>query len=119
MRIVDIDWKELKDYDLTKGFLAPNRIIKPDAIPPDDLIKFAWDDEDYEEVLQYQLFPKPEDKVINPNDEKIAALEKHFEELQSAHDALKKYTEDLEKGYRALKSFVESLIKKPDTGEVV
>lgn len=50
MMVYDLNGNVLENYDLTKGYLQPKTIIKSDAIPPDDVTKFAWDDDDYEEV---------------------------------------------------------------------
>ena len=51
--VYDLDGNVLENYDLTKGYLQPKTVIKPDAIPPDDVTKFAWDDGDYEEIQMY------------------------------------------------------------------
>lgn len=51
--VYDLDGNVLENYDLTKGYLQPKTVIKPDAIPPDDVTKFAWEDGDYEEVQVY------------------------------------------------------------------
>lgn len=51
--VYDLDGNVLENYDLTKGYLQPKTVIKPDAIPPDDVTKFAWDDGDYLEIQVY------------------------------------------------------------------
>lgn len=51
--VYDLDGNVPENYDLTKGYLQPKTVIKPDAIPPDDVTKFAWDDDDYEEIQIY------------------------------------------------------------------
>lgn len=51
--VYDLDGNVLENYDLTKGYLQPKTVIKPDAIAPDDVTKFAWDDDDYEEIHVY------------------------------------------------------------------
>ena len=51
--VYDLDGNVLENYDLTKGYLQPKTVIKPDAIPPDDATKFAWEDSDYEEIQVY------------------------------------------------------------------
>ena len=53
MRVIDRDGKTLTEYDLSKGRLVPTQVIKKDATPIDDITKFAWYDEDYEDVLLY------------------------------------------------------------------
>lgn len=51
--VYDLDGNVLENYDLTKGYLQPKTVIKPDAITPDGVTKFAWDDDDYEEIQVY------------------------------------------------------------------
>lgn len=51
--VYDLDGNVLENYDLTKGYLQPKTVIKPDAIPPDDVTKFAWEDGDYQEIQVY------------------------------------------------------------------
>lgn len=54
MRVLDENtFKELKNYDLSSGYLIKSEIIKKDAAPIDNKTKFAWDDDDYEEVMLY------------------------------------------------------------------
>ena len=55
MKIFDQFGNELneKDLDLERGRLIPTNRIKPDAKPVDDVEKFAYDDDDYEEILEY------------------------------------------------------------------
>ena len=40
-------------YDLEKGYLSTQTVVKKDAKPIDNITKFAWDDDDYEEVEVY------------------------------------------------------------------
>ena len=53
MRVIDQNGKTLTEYDLSQGRLVPTQGIREDATPIDDVTKFAWDDEDYEDVLLY------------------------------------------------------------------
>lgn len=53
MMVYDLEGNILESYDLTKGYLQPKTVIKPEAITPDDVTKFAWDDDDYEEIQVY------------------------------------------------------------------
>ena len=58
MRILDIDGNELTEaeIDLEKGTLSmPTQIVKADAEPIDNVTKFAWNDDDYEEVQYYTI----------------------------------------------------------------
>ena len=51
--VYDLNGNVLESYDLTKGSLSVRTVIRPDATPIDNVIKFAWTDEDYEEVQVY------------------------------------------------------------------
>lgn len=45
----------VEDVDLEKGSLIKILVIKEDASPIDNITKFAWDDDDYEEAQMYVL----------------------------------------------------------------
>lgn len=53
MRVVDTELKTITEYDLTKGQLVSATAIREDATPIDNKTKWAWADEDYEEVQMY------------------------------------------------------------------
>ena len=53
MRIVNQELKTITEYDLNKGYLVPATAIKEDATPIDNVTKFAWADDEYEEVQMY------------------------------------------------------------------
>ena len=54
MKVLNKDTlEELEDYDLSLGCLTKATVIKKDAVPIDNETKFAWDDDDYEEVILY------------------------------------------------------------------
>lgn len=57
MKIFDKFGNELNevDLDLERGRLIPTNRIKPDAKPVDDITKFAYEDDDYEDILQYEV----------------------------------------------------------------
>lgn len=57
MRIVNMNLETIaeSDVDLEKGYLVEGQAIREDAEPIDDIKKFAWFDEDYEEVMIYIL----------------------------------------------------------------
>ena len=61
MRVVDRNGKTLTEYDLTVGYLVHTTVIREDATPIDDVTKFAWYDEDYEEVQMYLPNPVEDD----------------------------------------------------------
>ena len=51
--VYDLDGNLLESYDLTKGYLQPRTVIRPEAVPIDNVKKFAWADEDYQEIQVY------------------------------------------------------------------
>lgn len=53
MRVIDQNCETITDYDLAAGRLVPATVIRADATPIDNVKKFAWADEDYEEVQMY------------------------------------------------------------------
>lgn len=68
MRIVNENHETIENPDLSVGHLVNITIIREDVIPIDNITKFAWADEDYEEVLMY--IPNREKTV----EEQIAEL---------------------------------------------
>lgn len=60
MRILDINNNEitLAECDLTLGYLTVETIIKSDAKPVDNETKFAYEDEDYEDIQRYRVVPE-------------------------------------------------------------
>lgn len=76
MKVIDQHGQILPEYDLTKGELVPGFKVKDDATPIDNISKFSWAPEDFEECLIY-LPLKDDHKVSdNPTDaERIAELE--------------------------------------------
>ena len=51
--VYDLNGNVLESYDLTKGSLSVRTVIRPEAAPVDNVTKFAWADEDYEEIQVY------------------------------------------------------------------
>lgn len=68
MRVIDQKGKTITEYDLTKGQLIPVKAIREDATPIDNVTKWAWAEEDWEDVQMY--IPAPE----KTNAERIAEL---------------------------------------------
>lgn len=65
MRIVNENYETITEAeaDLTVGYLSLAIVIRENADPIDDKTKFAWADEDYEEVQVYHLFKEqPEEE---------------------------------------------------------
>lgn len=59
MRYVDKDYNTIPEtaVDLTVGHLEAAILIREDAEPIDNTTKWAWADEDYEEVQVYVVDP--------------------------------------------------------------
>lgn len=53
MRVIDRKGNTLTEYDLTKGRLITRKVVRADAEPIDNVKKFAWRKDDYEEVQMY------------------------------------------------------------------
>lgn len=53
MRIVNQKGETITEYDLTKGRLITRKVVRADAPPIDNEEKFAWTDDDLEEVQMY------------------------------------------------------------------
>lgn len=69
MRYFDDFGNELleNEIDLTRGYLTTGTVIKVDAEPIDNITKFAWADDDYEEAQFYHLFSNnvPEEPEVS------------------------------------------------------
>ena len=53
MRVINRKGETITEYDLTKGRLVARKVLRADAPPIDNKTKFAWTQEDYEEVQMY------------------------------------------------------------------
>lgn len=84
MKIVDSNMNELINPDLTVGRLEPAVVIKPDAVPIDNVTKHAWADDDYVLVNVYRPYTQAELEAIEAEKnkktdaERIAALEEQL-----------------------------------------
>lgn len=58
MRVINQKGETITEYDLTVGQLCPTVIIREGAEPIDNVTKFAWADEDYEEVQMFMPYPE-------------------------------------------------------------
>lgn len=67
MKLFDENYAEITEdkADLTSGFIREENILKHDAIPIDNVNKFAWEDGDWETVRVYVKF-KPESAEPSP-----------------------------------------------------
>ena len=57
MRYIDENFNDINEsnIDLSKGYLISAKIIKKEATPIDNISKFAWCDDDYEDAEMYCL----------------------------------------------------------------
>jgi hypothetical protein len=53
MEVRDEHGNAVEDPDMDGGFLCKRLRVRADAVPVDDVEKFAWADDDYEEVAVY------------------------------------------------------------------
>lgn len=58
--VYDLNGNVLESYDLSKGSLSTRTVIRTGAVPIDNITKFAWADDDYEEVQVYIPYGEPE-----------------------------------------------------------
>lgn len=72
IRLLNENYEEISEADIEpeKGRIYTKNVIKPDADPVDDITKFAYADDDYEEVMIYERLSE---EVI---------MKKHIEELK-------------------------------------
>lgn len=73
--IYDDDDKIVKNPDLTKGVVRPEQRIKPGAKPVDFKKKFAWDDDDYEDILRYHVWTDEELALMKEREREAAEYE--------------------------------------------
>ena len=84
MKIYDENDQVIADPDLKVGELRQETRIKPDAVPIDDKTKFAWDDDDYENILRYHIWTQEELAEIANREAETAKAEELEAFLESA-----------------------------------
>lgn len=80
MRYVDVNYNTIPeaDVDLTVGHLETAYLIRVDAEPIDNITKWAWADDDYEEVRVYVVDPAaPETDTISTEDTILDMMADH------------------------------------------
>ena len=82
--IYDDDDKIVKNPDLTKGVVRPEQRIKPGAKPVDFKKKFAWDDDDYENIMRYHVWTDEELALMEEREREIAKHEAREAFLETA-----------------------------------
>ena len=73
MRVINEKFETITNYDLTAGKLIKSFAVKEDAEPIDNVNKFAWANEDWEEVQMY--VPNPIKTVAEEIEELKQQLE--------------------------------------------
>ena len=74
MRIVNTNFETITQYDSENGRLVQNKAVRLDAEPIDNVTKFAWADEDYEDVLMYIPNHVEPDSGPSPQDDTDSML---------------------------------------------
>lgn len=82
--IYDESDKVIKNPDLTKGIVRPEQRIKSDAKPIDNKKKFAWDDDDYENIMRYHVWTDEELALMEEREREIAKHEAREAFLETA-----------------------------------
>lgn len=93
MITIGCNGEEVKSPDLTKGRLVSMKRIKPSAVGTiDDVVKFAYSDDDYEDVMVYIPFTQ-EDIAKQEAAKKAEEEQKKLEEaLARAEQSAKEVT---------------------------
>lgn len=86
MLIYDENDQLITDPDLDIGELRQEIRIKPDATPIDNETKFAWYDDDYEDILRYHVWTQEELAEIAEREAETAQAEAREAFLDSAPD---------------------------------
>ena len=74
VRVVNQRFETIAEYDPSGGSLIAARAVREDAAPIDNVTKFAWADEDFEDVLMY--IPNPAVSVAD----QIAGIQRQLEQ---------------------------------------
>jgi len=74
VRVVNEKHETITEYDLTHGSLIAAKAVRENATPIDNVTKFAWAEDDYEDVLMY--IPNPAVSVAD----QIAGIQRQLEE---------------------------------------
>ena len=88
MRVVDQHLKTITEYDLSKGTLVPVRAIKEDATPIDNVTKWAWAEDDYEDVMMYVETPTETEEYVSQEAKELEAIKTELKGLKDGIDYL-------------------------------
>lgn len=69
MRVINQNHETITNYDLNAGYLVPTQAVREGAVPIDNKTKWAWAEEDWEEVLMY--FPHTGSTIAEPTTDDV------------------------------------------------
>lgn len=88
MRTVNQQGETITDYDLSKGVLTPAKVIREDAAPIDNVTKWAWAEDDYEDVMMYIETPEEIEEYVSPEAKELEAIKTELKGLRDGIDYL-------------------------------
>lgn len=88
MRTVNQHLQTITEYDLGKGILLPAKAIKEDAAPIDNVTKWAWAEDDYEDVMMYVETPEETEGYISQEAKELEAIKAELKGLRDGIDYL-------------------------------
>ena len=86
MRTVNRDLQPITEYDLEKGSLLPAKAIREDAAPIDNVTKWAWAEDDYEDVMMYVETPEDAGEYISQETKELEAIKAELKGLKDGID---------------------------------
>lgn len=88
MRTVNQHLQTITEYDLGKGILLPAKAIKEDAAPIDNVTKWAWAEDDYEDVMMYVETPEETEGYVSQEEKELEAIKTELKGLRDGIDYL-------------------------------
>ena len=88
MRTVNQHLQTITEYDLGKGILLPAKAIKEDAAPIDNVTKWAWAENDYEDVMMYVETQEETEGYISQEAKELEARKAELKGLRDGIDYL-------------------------------
>lgn len=88
MRTVNQQGETITDYDLSKGVLTPAKVIWEDAAPIDNVTKWAWAEDDYEDVMMYVETPEETEGYVSQEAKELEAIKTELKGLKDGIDYL-------------------------------
>lgn len=88
MRVVNQDLQTIADYDLRKGRLVQAKAVRDDATPIDNVTKWAWAEDDYEDVMMYVETPEETEEYVSQEAKELEAIKTELKGLKDGIDYL-------------------------------